>query len=1184
MDNFSKIAEAWTGLDQNDLAQIEQLTLPTRDTARSSFESVLNEETLDDPATAVPRLMDLLNDATPEEAEEIHHMLRVFGHQPEVSERVITSCIDNVVYGMTKKSELRRSIIMRILNDIKRSEDLDFSRILNIDDVPFSGGNKFILDVDLSIFWMPTDTDGNYDEDGYPFHSHVIQALEDKLSDETFITGYFANGPEPMMGTPAFTAQLFNVEYDEIPDFYQEWILGLFKEAKLINWNDQTVKDEREPEDPTLNDQFYDGDQVFLTQDVGEFPAGDAAEFVSRRPGGQTAWLQTSDGMMTEVPFEAFEKTADSIFDTDAMQEQMQRLQQQQALDDEERYKLILNYEDPDDAMFPSNISPEPDVNEDTKFVIDLTENKGYFWDGVYEHSEIINAIGMGDYASIGSNPRAGDEAIAGYIEEDSWDASKFIEAFGEDEAKDKAIPMLEGYFPGIEIRWNDDIVKTAAVDFQINDKVLLSSRIDDEWFIEDLDQQEGYVVALENPRGEPRIAVKFENEEGIKYIPYEMADRLMKIQGARPFIFVVAPDGRTEREYTDQGQNFHNELARRLGAEEIYEVDEDMDEVPTGDVEEHGFVRGVWDGNDFFAIPEWNEEYDEAPVFTEEQKATIAEYIQEIGPEAITGMVLMEDGEGEYDLNSFIRTAAVVNEDGTIGFEGEDLGSNHKFILTPDGEFYAWGKKNFDYGKGMLAIEHEGSSWDELDDFTRYEWERDSSDTYDFYRQQGYATGNTSSGGFFMLNAPSGLNQAQIEAVEGHLRDAGHRSIVIHESGTRNFFNRAKDALDWLSPRRNPEPTEKDTSGFFENSPEEALLPKGANLISESARYRDGMDSDKSFVIDSLGNINFSEGGEMHFALGSKLSLEMLDEIKADPNLSLGWIRGTIEGDEIQVFPYSSDEVLDGLYEQGLIDIYSVNEINYDVFGRAKEKLIDIMDSLPDHKVWMEFSNVPEYQGDIPGAVELLSSVGMDKEGMAAQTGDPTFDALLEEFKDEFIDIEWFNPEFDETEDRYITIRELEDADLSVGQCGRISNFFESWLRTKGVRSVDHGNTENQGPAALNYTDESNRWDYSDDSHGWTEVYLNGHTYAVDWTASQYGNYDFPMVQRMDDGLPQTLPTPEEAYDLFGIDTDDYESFVNIYDEDEWEEESDENKLSEFIRYFDLEDREDLQSWNPNF
>lgn len=421
---------------------------------------------------------------------------------------------------------------------------------------------------------------------------------------------------------------------------------------------------------------------------------------------------------------------------------------------DEETYKNILNYQDPEDVPYSSNISPEPDVNWDDKFVIDLKNSKGYFWNGVYEHSELLNAIGAGDHYSLGSDPNAGDLAIAGYIEEGE-DGERFVEAFGEDYVRDKAIQSLLQFFPNRRIVWNDNAVKTAA-------------------------------TALQN-YSEPA------DEEG-KFISYE----------AQPFFFG----------YDKEHYKVANEIDPSLDESKLgfgYH-DEDMIEVswiPDQYVEE--FIKNI---EPFF---DW--------IFIGDYQYNVSELLA---------------GEDELDLESNVwspnnkikpLTAAVIRDDNTIGFEGEDLGNKHKFILTPEGEFYAWGKGQFDYGKGMLAIENDGTNWEELDDFTKYEWERDSSDTYEFYRQQGYATGTTSSGGFFMVNAPSGFNEKQIQSLEDLFRSEGYKSIVIHEQGTRNFFNRSKDAIDWLSPRRNEEPEEKDVSNFFEGKPEKDLWKEAAEI-----------------------------------------------------------------------------------------------------------------------------------------------------------------------------------------------------------------------------------------------------------------------------------------------------------------------------------------------------------------
>ncbi len=829
---FKKIAEQWTGLDLNELEHVQDLALPTSQVARTSFEYALDDNfNEENPESAIPKLLDLLHDVTPEEADHIHSMLKILGYPGRNS----------------KTAAIRRSTVMRIHNELKKGEG--FVPEFEIDDTPFPGPNKFILDIDLSVFWVPVDFDGNIHEDGYPFHSHVQSALMDKLSDDTMVSGYFANGPESMMGIPAYTAQLWCVNYDEIPDFYYDRVMQTFEEAKLINWNYQTLKDERESEDPTVNNRFYDGDKLVLTQDIEDHPAGDTAEFISRRPGGQTAWIQTSDGSMIEAPFEAFDKTAATIRD-DAMVEieqflpEIDRLAQEMECKDDDwcgrATEDIAEYLE-ENGIEATPYMPGEDYETEQEF-------GGVSWDRshayiVLEDGTIIDPtitqFTAGQFEDYPHHPSAPNVAVIPYGH-----------PFGENyEVHQTAYGFIE------RPEWLKEsavVREDGTVGFEINQKVVFRAKPEDEFFIKDLDGITGYVVALENDKGQPRVVVQLDQDGSTRHVPPEYQDRLEIIQGTRPFIFVVAEDGRTEREYTDQGQNFHNELAKRLGAEEKFDVDENMDEIPTGDVEEHGFVRGVWNGSTFYAVPEWNvEEFEELPVFTEEQKETISQYISEVGVDSIQ-TILIEDGEGEHPLTSF-KIAAVINEDGTVGFEGDDLGNNHKFILTPDGEFYAWGKKEYDYGKGMLAIENEGQIWDELDDFTKYEWERDSSDTYNFYRNQGYATGTTSSGGFFMINAPSGLNEEQIQALEDLFRQQGYKSIVIHESGTRNFFNRGKDALDWLSPRRNAEPEEKEYPEFFEGKPEKDLWKEAdynSDITNEEIQDRPIIGVDNKFAV----------------------------------------------------------------------------------------------------------------------------------------------------------------------------------------------------------------------------------------------------------------------------------------------------------------------------------------------
>lgn len=155
----------------------------------------------------------------------------------------------------------------------------------------------------------------------------------------------------------------------------------------------------------------------------------------------------------------------------------------------------------------------------------------------------------------------------------------------------------------------------------------------------------------------------------------------------------------------------------------------------------------------------------------------------------------------------------------------------------------------------------------------------------------------------------------------------------------------------------------------------------------------------------------------------------------------------------------------------------------------------------------------------------------------MAERTGDPELDALINEFIKENPTImyeSWSGSEYDKQQP--LDAMEYQpgipgEEQNSVGMCGVAAEQFAKWLREHKINAVvgdeewTYANIFN-GMDPIQYehdadifgyadrTDPGNDWDTT---HCVTIVEKDGHTYAIDWTASQYGYSEWPMVQRLD-------------------------------------------------------------------
>lgn len=113
--------------------------------------------------------------------------------------------------------------------------------------------------------------------------------------------------------------------------------------------------------------------------------------------------------------------TASKRSEVPTLEEQQRRMDEWLEMIEEEN-RAILSYSNPD-------VHPTPEEG-DTKFVVDLRNGQGYFTPNRVEHSDVLNAILDVEEGNVGSNPEAGDAAVAGYIRED------YIEIFGDWDAE----------------------------------------------------------------------------------------------------------------------------------------------------------------------------------------------------------------------------------------------------------------------------------------------------------------------------------------------------------------------------------------------------------------------------------------------------------------------------------------------------------------------------------------------------------------------------------------------------------------------------------------------------------------------------------------------------------------------------------------------------------------------------
>lgn len=192
----------------------------------------------------------------------------------------------------------------------------------------------------------------------------------------------------------------------------------------------------------------------------------------------------------------------------------------------------------------------------------------------------------------------------------------------------------------------------------------------------------------------------------------------------------------------------------------------------------------------------------------------------------------------------------------------------------------------------------------------------------------------------------------------------------------------------------------------------------------------------------------------------------------------------------------------------------------------------------------------------DIVPISELAKAASFDplawhrpRVSMAERSGDPEIDALIEAFLEENPHIEdvgeleclrYEEGRYDpsgrpddpyDVEEWWWDIEEEGGWQNSTGKCGDVAKFFADWVRDRGYpfrvwgsgEDPDHPLGSDWDPYDLNlygYEDRTEFGNPLDDSHQATFIEsASGEIYMVDWTASQFGYREWPMVQRLGSG-----------------------------------------------------------------
>lgn len=117
-------------------------------------------------------------------------------------------------------------------------------------------------------------------------------------------------------------------------------------------------------------------------------------------------------------------------------------------------------------------------------------------------------------------------------------------------------------------------------------------------------------------------------------------------------------------------------------------------------------------------------------------------------------------------------------------------------------------------------------------------------------------------------------------------------------------------------------------------------------------------------------------------------------------------------------------------------------------------------------------------------------------------RTGRPQIDRVLDAFEASSFDVGYDDCDGDE-QDASGQVTDLADAGVADGLCLPISNLFEQACLAAGLTAGNGDPGMDGGYPGLG-------------SHSITFIVDGDTEWAVDWTAAQYGEVEFPLVQRI--------------------------------------------------------------------
>lgn len=135
-------------------------------------------------------------------------------------------------------------------------------------------------------------------------------------------------------------------------------------------------------------------------------------------------------------------------------------------------------------------------------------------------------------------------------------------------------------------------------------------------------------------------------------------------------------------------------------------------------------------------------------------------------------------------------------------------------------------------------------------------------------------------------------------------------------------------------------------------------------------------------------------------------------------------------------------------------------------------------------------------------------------KTAMAERSGDPQLDSLIEEFSQG----NWNGP----YEQEPVSLMRTPDA--AEMMCNQMSDQLTDFLAKRGIQAEVIRNTD---LPSLGYENKVNPG--GDDFHSVVKAIMPSGTYTIDFTASQYGYKEFPMVQKLNDSYRRRLTSTTE-------------------------------------------------------